>query len=128
MHQDISKPESPLEAQFSFFHRVQACFVDGEASLGHSRECSDDAWKANGRMRNGVFDIPDKDDFILVDAAVGLPVEVSHGVEFSALRFGAPGGHEGAMDSFPVHEVFEVLDDGEKVVFDEVKEMWVLNS
>lgn len=127
VHQDVSQSESPLESELCFLHGVESCFMNSKTCLRHACECANDAWEADSGVRDGVVDVPDEDNFVLVDAAVGLPVEVAHGVKFSALSLGPPGGHEGAMNTFPVHEVLEVLDQCEHVVFYEIDEMRILD-
>ena len=68
-------------------------------------------------MRNSIFDLPDKDDFIFIYSSICLPIKISHCIEFSSFSFWTPCCHERAMNSLSIHKLFNHLYDSKQIVF-----------
>ena len=74
---------------------------------------------------DGVLDFPHEDQLVLIEASIGSPVKIAHGVEFSSFGLGSPSCHERAMNSPLVHESGKYLGQFKEIIFDKIEHGWV---
>ena len=78
-------------------------------------------------MRDLIFDFPDKNDFVLVDSCVLVPVEISHCVKLSSVCSLAPCGKKRTMNLVDCHEVLNNFGHFKEMILNIIKKFLIFD-
>lgn len=78
-------------------------------------------------MRDLIVDFPYKEDFVLVDSSVGVPVKISHRVKFTSNSSLSPSRKERAVDLIFFHEGPNHCSDLKNMILNIIQDLFVVN-
>ena len=90
--------------------------MDSQTCPRHACQGPKHPWEPQSGMGDSARDVEHCDQFVFVDASVGLPVQVSHRVKFAIFGAIAPHCEERAVDSKSLDEFLDNFNGPEIVV------------